>query len=260
MTDHEELPTLPPDVLALLEAERDAPPMPHAARERIEARVEATVMAGALVAAVAQAESGRAFVWTSLFGQKLVIGLAAISIAVGGWAYRAHESSHDVGASTTAAAQRAAARSTQFGRAQAAMAPAAMAEAIAPAASAELDKPIARAADRTGAQTVTPAPASAVASTHDDALGQERAILEEARGAMRLGDTARAETALARHARAFPSGRLAEERESLWVVALARAGRREEAKRRADFFRARWPVSIYGAAVDAAIDPGGNKP
>ncbi len=60
--------------------------------------------------------------------------------------------------------------------------------------------------------------------------------------------------ALAEHARRFPRGEMAEEREALAVQALARAGRTEEARARAARFDARYPRSVLGPVVHAAIE------
>ena len=50
--------------------------------------------------------------------------------------------------------------------------------------------------------------------------------------------------------RRFPSGHLAEEREVLWIQALA-AGDADAARVRADAFRRAYPRSIFRPAVDA---------
>jgi hypothetical protein len=87
----------------------------------------------------------------------------------------------------------------------------------------------------------------------DRELAAERALLETARTAAQRGQGEATLEALAAHAKRFPSGRLAEERESLWVAALVEAGRTAEARQRAARFHARFPSSLLGAAVDAAV-------
>ncbi len=104
--------------------------------------------------------------------------------------------------------------------------------------------------------SAAPAPAPrprTVPPARDTDLDAERAIVGEARSALARGDAAGALAAVSRHERQFARGRLAEERESLAVGALARAGRGEEARARAERFRAGWPGSLYGPVVDAAI-------
>lgn len=80
--------------------------------------------------------------------------------------------------------------------------------------------------------------------TSDEALAQERSIIETARAALSRG---RAEEALAeteRHAAMFPTGRLAEERESLAIQALMTVGRTSEARQRAATFQQQHPRSL----------------
>ena len=70
--------------------------------------------------------------------------------------------------------------------------------------------------------------------------------------ALARGDAAAALVALRGHEREHPRGRLTEEREALYVRALARAGKHDEAKARAAEFRARFPKSLLMGAVDDA--------
>jgi hypothetical protein len=265
MSRPQDLPALPPDVLALLDAERDAPPMPDAARERVAAKLEATLMAGSLAAAAAHAEAGRSAVWVGLLGKKLAIGVAAVSLGVSGYALHEHRTRRDVGASLRAAERptvvRGAENASPAGGGARPETPPPVPIAPPPiAASAQTASPTLAASSPAVAPAPSAppsAPPSGSGALADRGLAAERARLEEARAALRRGEPNAAITALASHAREFPAGRLAEERESAWVVALARAGRRDEAVRRADAFRARWPSSIYGASVDAAL---GNAP
>jgi hypothetical protein len=57
------------------------------------------------------------------------------------------------------------------------------------------------------------------------------------------------------HSRKFPTGQLAEERESLAIRALVLLGRRDEAASRATQFKARYPNSLLSDVVDAALSP-----
>ncbi len=116
------------------------------------------------------------------------------------------------------------------------------------------------------AQDVSPPPASASAPARassdapgrapgkDVDLAAERAVLEVARNAVGRGQGAAALAALERHAAEFPRGRLAEEREALWIQALQIAGRSAEARARAERFRARFPKSFLRPAVDATLE------
>jgi outer membrane protein assembly factor BamD (BamD/ComL family) len=84
-------------------------------------------------------------------------------------------------------------------------------------------------------------------------LDAERAIVADARGALARGDADAALATLGRHERQFVAGRLSEERESLLVAALVRAGRQNEARVRAARFRALWPSSMYLPVVEEAL-------
>ena len=96
----------------------------------------------------------------------------------------------------------------------------------------------------------TPAPAPS--DEQDTELARERALIETARSALARKQPDVLEH-LARHEQQFPDGRLAEERESLLVQALVRAGRSGEARSRAARFRAHWPRSLLQPVVDAAL-------
>jgi len=91
------------------------------------------------------------------------------------------------------------------------------------------------------------------APTRDRALAAERALLEQARTALTRGQDGDALTVLERHARTFPQGALAEERESLLVQALVGGQQYERARRAAERFHHRFPNSIFGAGVDEAV-------
>ena len=101
------------------------------------------------------------------------------------------------------------------------------------------------------AARVAPPPASATVMAQLDA---ERALLDAARAALVQGDSDTALRALDRHARAYVRPLLREEREALFVQALVRAGRYDEARARADAFRQRSPNSLFLGAVENAID------
>lgn len=95
-----------------------------------------------------------------------------------------------------------------------------------------------------------PAAAPAVA---DALLAKELELIDTARSALLHADASAALLALQAHAAGFPSGRLTEERESLWVQALVMNGSLEAAKARAAQFHQKYPRSLLGPTVDAAI-------
>lgn len=102
---------------------------------------------------------------------------------------------------------------------------------------------------------LAPGPRAALASSPTDDLAAERALLEVVRAAVARDHPDVALDAIRRHERDFPRGELAEEREGLRVIALVRAGDRDEARARADRFRARWPRSVLLRAIDAVLTP-----
>jgi hypothetical protein len=85
-----------------------------------------------------------------------------------------------------------------------------------------------------------------------DTLAAERRLLDDARTAIARGDAGAGLAALDRHARDYPRGHLAEEREALRIHALVRSGRAAEAREAAARFHARFPNSLLGAGIDAA--------
>jgi hypothetical protein len=95
---------------------------------------------------------------------------------------------------------------------------------------------------------------TAVASP-DAQLREERALLEVARTALARRDAAGALAQLEAHARRFPSGRLAEERDALEVTALDGAGQREAATEKARAFLQRYPDSLLRPQVRRFAEP-----
>ena len=85
-------------------------------------------------------------------------------------------------------------------------------------------------------------------------LAAERALLDRVQRALRAGDVAGAQRALDAHARRFPTGILAEEREALAIKTLVAAGRRREAQKRAAMFRERFPDGLFRSSVDEAVE------
>lgn len=215
-----EIPPVPPDIAALLDAERhsgDAPP--HGAEKRIFERLQGSIGAGALPA------SGLA--WPGL-----AKGLVVLAVAVGaggvmllGRGRPKPAISHAAppvtpvvgGIGRTAAASQAVvpqdtSPSVRVGHA-------------------ERDPPEAR----------------------DSDLARERVLLDAARRALARRDGAGALHGLRRHEQIFPEGRLTEEREGMWIHALLLAGRPAEAHARAELFRRRFPGSVFRPAIERAL-------
>jgi hypothetical protein len=81
-------------------------------------------------------------------------------------------------------------------------------------------------------------------ATPQESYAAELSLLQRAQVAYAGGDFSGALVLVADHARRFPNGRLAEEREALRVRSLARSGRSEEARRAATTFANRFPRSV----------------
>lgn len=107
-----------------------------------------------------------------------------------------------------------------------------------------------RVASAQPSSSAPPTSASARAATSD--LTAERSLLDVARTALGRGDFANALASVDAHQKRFPKGALAEEREALAVQALAGAGRRDEARLRAERFARSFPGSILLPAVETA--------
>jgi hypothetical protein len=99
----------------------------------------------------------------------------------------------------------------------------------------------------------TAAPAAPAAHARGADLAAERAILDVARTALARGDGAGSLAAAQDHARKFPRGALAEEREAIAVQALVLSGDVPAARQRAERFRRAFPGSLLLPAVAAAV-------
>lgn len=82
----------------------------------------------------------------------------------------------------------------------------------------------------------------------------ELELLRAARASLASDPLAAAHT-LETHAELYPRGVFAQEREALWVEALARTGRRTEARRRADALFAAEPNTAYRARLEELLGP-----
>jgi outer membrane protein assembly factor BamD (BamD/ComL family) len=84
-------------------------------------------------------------------------------------------------------------------------------------------------------------------------LAEERKLLDEARNALTRGDLEATMKGVERHQSRFPQGELAEEREALAIKALARLGRGDEARARAQKFKKKYAQSLLLDGIDADI-------
>jgi TolA-binding protein len=90
----------------------------------------------------------------------------------------------------------------------------------------------------------------AASEASGSSLRAERLLLESATAALLRGDTASATTTLQKHARLYPRGALAEEREVLWVKVLRAQGNDKVAEQRATEFKRKFPSSLQQGTVD----------
>ncbi len=214
-----ELEPLSPELRGLLESERAVPEQPQAVRDRAVLRARAALRAGS-VSARGKLPSA---------GVRWLIAAATVLIAANllATALRAQrhatESLPDASA-TSAVSRRSLARSHETEPAP--------------------FEPEARAPESAGPSTAQPQVPTPHAVPAVEVYTLELKLLAPARVAVAQGDFASALTAIAAHARRFPGGRLAEEREALRVQALSGLGRAKEAQRAASAFRQRFPSSI----------------
>jgi hypothetical protein len=202
----------------LLEHARRVPPVPDVVRARGMARARATIAAIASAttterpaAAIAPIRRFRLAVAASL---ALAVGAAGAMAALRGW------TPHN--------------RQLPPSHSELAPSPATRLQSPARHETVDTTAPGERLLRRS--RTAAPAP-------HDLYAG-ELDLLQRAQAAYVGRDFAGALVLLTEHARRFPSGRLAEEREAIRVQSLTRAGRPDEARRAADAFATRFPRSV----------------
>lgn len=86
-----------------------------------------------------------------------------------------------------------------------------------------------------------------------DTSKEERALLDQARRAVNEGDGERALVLVETHAKNFPRGALAEERDVLRIQALAAVGQAERARTAVEAFRKKYPASPFLPAVESRL-------
>lgn len=123
-------------------------------------------------------------------------------------------------------------------------------------ASAELEPTVDAGGKRNGARAAASSVASA--EVRDEGPAAEVKLLERAQDALR----SRPAEALALcndHAQRFPSGMFVQEREVIAVGALVKLGNTDEARRRTDRFKARFPGSSHARRLDALLAGGDRR-
>lgn len=94
---------------------------------------------------------------------------------------------------------------------------------------------------------------ASTAPTGSIAFAEELRVLQPAQRAVTKRQYGVALTSIAEHARRFPRGQLAEEREALRIRALLGLGRRAEAQQAGADFRRRFPRSLLVKRLDAML-------
>jgi hypothetical protein len=114
-------------------------------------------------------------------------------------------------------------------------------------------------AERTISTTATEHRTLSSRTSSDDALDlslrAERELIETAQSALARRQWRDAIRACETHLRRFTRAELVEEREAIWVQALAGDGRAAEAWARAESFRRRFATSLLRPVVDRAAPP-----
>jgi hypothetical protein len=225
------------------------------------------VAAGGAATAAGGATSLAAGAIATGFGAKLLVTVAIVgAVSAGTLGYvRLEATKRAVADAQTVAVERATARGVATTRPAAPLArplapqaatpppvapvvPAPIATADAPTAPAALP-----AAKLPSSSTLTPSSAPPPAAA-PSALDVEIALLQDANGALRMKEGARALRILDERRRRFPNGALAEESEAARVFALCEMGRADEARDVAGRFLREHPRSPLAPRVSRACD------
>ena len=228
-------PDLEPELEAFLEHRPIERRMPRELRERVLARAKVIAAAGGAIPTTPVVPP-RASAWTvAVRGRgRLRIAVAA-SIAIAAVAAGAVAALHGRSAPAPRVTAPPSAPVTTAGPAP----------AESPALHEQPAPPIAR-------------PHAARTAPKGDPFTAELELLQRAHTAYTRREFSLALTLIAEHARRFPRGRLAEQREALRVRSLAGAGRADEAHRAAAAFAAQFPRSVLLPRVDG--DPASTEP
>lgn len=239
---------LSPELKALLEAAKGVPKVPSAVKARVFERAMATLAmpavglsipsdAAANAASsnsVASAAAATGSAWKAAAVVKLAVAVGASSFAAGGAAGVAWHSS-------------------------VATAPAPMAVVAQPSTPApetlvptEPPPPLPPLVVAEVPVVARPAVRALPKPQRDQALAEERSLVEQARAALARGNATAALETLALHHKRFARGQLQEEASALEVLALASAGKTDQAKDKAAKFKAKYPASMLRPAVESA--------
>lgn len=247
------------------------------------------------LASNAAASSRWSLAWRGGLGAHLALGLAAVGVALAGFAgLRGERSASDVAVASAAAAQAVPgaaspavvappapgeAASAAFApggpgeAAPSAAPPSVVVELAAPPVSVNelVDAPRfaatapRRAVARSGAEPATadeaaPAALGAEPGARRGTFREELALVSAARSALETGDAAGCMRAVARYDERFQAGTFAHEIEVLRIEALAASGERAAARARAERFLATNTESPYAERVRSLLERTANRP
>ena len=255
-----EPPSLPPEMAALLEAERRAPP-PSAARQAlILSRMQASVAATGAVTATAIATTATAVKAAPVVGGALAGAATTASLAKpllllalvtstagaigGGMAVRKHRQ---------AKVDRAGGAATAVASSIERTSPDPTVLAVPSRSPRVAPPPPGAASSPAPASPSKPSPPSRLAPAPSLDIAGEATVLEHARLSLNGGDASAALADVQLHARRFPRGVLSEERDALWIRALLQGGERAQAERRAATFNRNYPSSVHADSVARAL-------
>jgi hypothetical protein len=216
---------LPSDPLSLLRESADVRP-PEGAAARVAERLASVATAGAAAGAVGLTGLGGRPSWGTLGRRFLRWSVAPLGLGIA------------IGASGQALLTGPPPRPQ-------ALQPALHLPAFASAAPAAVEAP--------AEAPEVPAAVAASARAPRSTLMEERLLLDQARRQLASDEPARALVFLDQHAQRFARGELSEEREAMRINVLVQLGRKDEAKAGGEAFAARFPNSIMGTSVRAAL-------
>jgi hypothetical protein len=219
---------LDPALEALLDAERGRPGADEAARGRVLERVQASIAVhppSGVAPKMGPAASVAGTLLRPVLGAALLLGVGTAAVVL---ATRAHPAAPPV--------------------VQAPTVPATASEPVVP-------PPPVVPSDAPDPVVVAPEPRVAPSSPAPpvSTLPAERALLDRARKDLLSGEPQAALEEVEKHARLYRHGVLGEEREALRVEALVAAQRYEPARAAGARFRAAYPGSMLGPAVEDAL-------
>ncbi|MHB8418107.1 MAG: hypothetical protein ACYDCL_08520 [Myxococcales bacterium] len=224
---------LSPELTALVAAERPDLVPPTGASERVWAGVAARLAAPGLPSRSGRAKLPRgAGTLSKLAGHKLSIALVSFGLGAGTGAEVVRRARPPIPAT--------------------ALPPAPLLPEPPPAAR-PLSSVEAPALPRPDPAHRSPRPAASPPPAPGETLAAEQLLLERAHTALDRGDAAAALAATEEHARTFPHGELAEERDALRVQALVALGRLGDGRAAAAHFANDHPHSLLRPAVEDAV-------